>query len=388
MTLSHQLQRRAARLLPFVANICSTLRLDELQHRYFENVLSVIPASGLAFYLLDPETRLPIRTAVVGADAHFMKVYEERGRAVDPLHACVLKTLRPVHSGLLCSLEEWRRHPIYDVFGMAELDYVMEAPVIVGGRLVGTLGFSRRATDNPFDEEDLACAETISHFVSIALTNVNSHEALGEECTALMTALNLVDDPLCIANRAGQVRFVNAAMGRLLNRPLENRTLTDLVQAGLQSLRKGGGAVCQVSQGELTMRLHASQSRQEMVVGFLYRNSGSKDFSRLLGLLTCREIEVLELVDRGLRNKEIARALHVSPHTVKTHLETVFRKLGARSKAQLLARAYQALQAAPYASGVTRDYSNGKPGGRPGPTTVTSRAAGAAPGRSPAYLDW
>jgi len=44
--------------------------------------------------------------------------------------------------------------------------------------------------------------------------------------------------------------------------------------------------------------------------------------------LSSREIEVLELVRRGLSNREIARNLHVSEATVKTHLVHVYSKLG------------------------------------------------------------
>lgn len=44
--------------------------------------------------------------------------------------------------------------------------------------------------------------------------------------------------------------------------------------------------------------------------------------------LSAREIEVLMLVARGASNKEIARALHISEATVKSHLIHIFSKLG------------------------------------------------------------
>jgi DNA-binding NarL/FixJ family response regulator len=44
--------------------------------------------------------------------------------------------------------------------------------------------------------------------------------------------------------------------------------------------------------------------------------------------LSSREIEVLEAVARGLSNRAIARSLHISEATVKTHLVHVFGKLG------------------------------------------------------------
>lgn len=55
-------------------------------------------------------------------------------------------------------------------------------------------------------------------------------------------------------------------------------------------------------------------------------------------LLTPREIEVLSALAKGQSNKEIARALAISLHTVKFHVEAIFRKLGVRTRAEAVAR--------------------------------------------------
>ena len=55
-------------------------------------------------------------------------------------------------------------------------------------------------------------------------------------------------------------------------------------------------------------------------------------------LLTPREIEVLGALGNGLTNKEVARLLGISPHTVKFHIESLFRKLGAASRAEAVAK--------------------------------------------------
>ena len=53
-----------------------------------------------------------------------------------------------------------------------------------------------------------------------------------------------------------------------------------------------------------------------------------------LPLLTPRETEVLAAISEGFSNKEIARRLEISLHTVKFHIESLLRKLGARSRAE------------------------------------------------------
>ena len=56
--------------------------------------------------------------------------------------------------------------------------------------------------------------------------------------------------------------------------------------------------------------------------------------------LTPREAEVLSLIARGFSNREIAAALFVSEATVKTHVNHVFAKIGARDRAQAVHYAY------------------------------------------------
>jgi LuxR family maltose regulon positive regulatory protein len=60
---------------------------------------------------------------------------------------------------------------------------------------------------------------------------------------------------------------------------------------------------------------------------------------RLSEPLSERELEVLALVASGMSNKEIAGKLFVSIVTVKTHINNLYRKLGARSRTQAIARA-------------------------------------------------
>ena len=50
--------------------------------------------------------------------------------------------------------------------------------------------------------------------------------------------------------------------------------------------------------------------------------------------LTEREKEVLELIIQGKSNPQIANELILSIHTVKAHLESIFKKLGVHNKVQ------------------------------------------------------
>lgn len=70
----------------------------------------------------------------------------------------------------------------------------------------------------------------------------------------------------------------------------------------------------------------------------LYRRRCSFDDSVLRENwgMSDREVEVVMLVQRGMSNREIAEALHISINTVKTHLRAIFTKSGFRSRLSLV----------------------------------------------------
>lgn len=59
-----------------------------------------------------------------------------------------------------------------------------------------------------------------------------------------------------------------------------------------------------------------------------------RDGPNKLELLSPREQEVLALLSQGLSNKDIADALSISAHTVKTHVERTYNKLGVSTRSE------------------------------------------------------
>jgi NarL family two-component system response regulator LiaR len=61
----------------------------------------------------------------------------------------------------------------------------------------------------------------------------------------------------------------------------------------------------------------------------------------LLEQLTDRELQVLQLVAAGRRNREIAESLRVTVKTVEFHLSNILSKLNAQSRTEAVVRAWQ-----------------------------------------------
>ena len=110
----------------------------------------------------------------------------------------------------------------------------------------------------------------------------------------------------------------------------EGAPMADLLSATLAARQSGRlDAAGRISVSYLA-RLLASVAQEAMVP--------AAD-RRLPEPLSERELEVLALISAGKSNKEIARELFLSMSTIKTHINRLYRKLGARSRTEALSRA-------------------------------------------------
>jgi len=81
---------------------------------------------------------------------------------------------------------------------------------------------------------------------------------------------------------------------------------------------------------EVVLRVFAGEvSFPQSMSVVLKAVSGAKDQENLL---TPRELEIIELVAKGLQNKEIAASLGIKTRTVDYHVGNILSKLGAKSR--------------------------------------------------------
>jgi ATP/maltotriose-dependent transcriptional regulator MalT len=121
--------------------------------------------------------------------------------------------------------------------------------------------------------------------------------------------------------------------------------------------------VCAVRSSSALAELVATFESERPTLEALYRKSHDRALARAAGfrtretrspheVLSPREMEVLGLIARGFRNREISKALFIADSTTKVHVRHILEKLGVRTRAQAVAR-YEMFADTRYGSGAS-----------------------------------
>jgi DNA-binding CsgD family transcriptional regulator/PAS domain-containing protein len=347
----------------FVLELHGCLTLREVQGAFMHAADRLLPARAHGIYELDGDGLTPLEVQTRGVSDAFLSEYEARGRSLDPVFGRVATTHEPVSSDLAWSGDAWRAQPFYEVLGHGDIHHLVQAPLVVEGRLVGTLNVASPLGAPAFGPAEVARLRRVARHVSVAYGRARRVDALERRCTTAEELLDALGVPLLAHTAEGALLYANRAADRLLATPLGAGTATALRAA----LRRNAAAIATrgsrvatetvvvvPEQGDgsrwrprparpqgactaLAVRTTAVRRAPEVLASFVYEAPTA--LPAALPGLSPREQEVVELVVRGLSNRAIAEAASISENTVKQHLKRVYAKLGVHSRAEAAAAA-------------------------------------------------
>ena len=126
----------------------------------------------------------------------------------------------------------------------------------------------------------------------------------------------------------------------LLTASLDEDGVLEAMQAGVSGLvLKESAAVMLV---QTVRRVHRGERALEpsLVSRALDRLAQREEAKKIVEVLSKRETEVVRMVAAGLRNKEIAEKLSIGEGTVKSHLHSIYEKLGVHGRVELTMYAF------------------------------------------------
>jgi DNA-binding NarL/FixJ family response regulator len=157
----------------------------------------------------------------------------------------------------------------------------------------------------------------------VVLMDLSMPGMSGIEATQRLTAAAPLARVLVLTMMTDDEYVMNALLAGACGYLLKDSSVDQIIE-GIQAAARGESVISPRIAGCLVRRL---REPQEIEPGL----SGSE--------MTPRELEVLELLARGLDNSEIARALFLSQHTVKNHVSSILIKLQVENRIQAAVRA-------------------------------------------------
>lgn len=316
--------------------------LEEIEQDYLLYIAPLIQSHAAALYYFKPHETQPIRIAANGVDEEFLSYYEIKGRSLDPLRSWITTKRTPYLSQLLLGLKGWQNHPVYSVVGTVSIDYAMQAPLVCGDEIIGTLNFGREVAEGKYTQLDLKAISILSQFLSLAIPHSLTRLSLSNRRKEFCQAMEHVQQGIVIVDSTHKVQYANREAKKVITRTLgphkPARRLAELIHNASQTNGKSGI----VEENTLLTRFcPIPGSTDKQTVALLNEVSPPSDFAIFQQFLTYREIDVLKLVEQGLQNREIAEELCVSVNTVKRHLDNIYCKLKVNSRTELVAKVYR-----------------------------------------------
>jgi DNA-binding CsgD family transcriptional regulator len=244
---------------------------------------------------------------------------------------------------------ELHRLELYDLFYRPiGTEHQLAFTVPAEGRLIG-ITLSRGEPD--FDDADRELLDRVRELVVPLYRNLLDRARL----QAVLAALDSADAEhapvaVFVVHGGGALEAVHARAERVLSLlAVEPHVLGELREwAHMRRQRRGilssGGPLrLSLRTGELLATyVHGDPGGLDAIALHAGRRPAA-EVLRALGL-TARQARVLELICEGHTSAEIALVLTLSEHTVRHHIEEIYRRLGVRSRAGAASRAAQALR--------------------------------------------
>jgi DNA-binding CsgD family transcriptional regulator len=228
------------------------------------------------------------------------------------------------------------------------LYYELAMPLVANNRLIGGIGVFKQKDENNFTSRDVAILNKLNEFIAsdlwtfLEFTNIQKDYQTYNNCfdqtpigiilldknfsvincnktaEALISGLHIfVQQFICEIISRYSNEFSNLSEMKFFYKSLE----VNLVLNRIYSVCSGVDPV-------YTIFISEDKERKWIDDGkFQERNN-----------LTARESEILELVKNGLSNEEIAAHLYISIHTVKAHMENIFKKLEVKNRTSALCK--------------------------------------------------
>lgn len=233
------------------------------------------------------------------------------------------------------------------------LYYELVLPLKANNRLIGGIGVFKEKDENNFSNRDIAILSRLNEFISNDLCSYLEYSSIQKECQTYHdcfeetpTGIIILDQNFAIKryNRAAEIFAGKLRLGNSPHSSMQ-QFIYEIISKFSAEINNPHADITffyKTYKINIMFNLIPSvcESLDSVYMIFITEENENKltspDSLRESYNLTAREADVLSLVKDGLSNEEIAKNLFISTHTVKSHMENIFKKLQVKNRTAAL----------------------------------------------------
>lgn len=330
----------------------------DYRYKVLKYLSGIFSFNHLTFMLVDEKGMF---TSPLGLNIsnQLCRMYSEYYFKTDIFHPMnispqLLLTKQALTTTDLMSFKQFENTEYYNDFLKKEnLYYEIAMPLKIGRKMIGGVGILRPKEEGNFSAKDLEILTKLSDHIAyhlneyIETSQLKNGQQIYRDCLCqLPLGLIVLDSNRVVVNCNEKAKtychdIFNGKAGADPVRQTVKMVLSDVAFHEMNT-----SSCLYKSKGRYNFKIvisdipHVQKGSDTYYLVYIGKAS-PVDKIALTTLakeygLTGRELEIIEHISQGLSNKEIADRLYISYHTVRTHLDNIFNKLGVSSRTAVL----------------------------------------------------
>ncbi|WP_090088998.1 response regulator transcription factor [Clostridium uliginosum] len=236
---------------------------------------------------------------------------------------------------------------------MDNLYYEIAMPLRRGKDLLGGIGVFNPKDLGNFTSKDILILEKLSGFISNAFNNYIQLNKVSYEQEFLKDMTLEAPIGIAVLNNSYSIIYSNNIATDFCLDILSDKTCLNPIQHVIDKVflecqfkKEDSSSFLYTTMNSYSFKIVSSivsdafTGLESLMYVYITKevSNDDKTFDRIVFNynLTNREMEVINLVFKGLSNKEISQRLFISCHTVKTHMENIFKKMQVNNRTSLI----------------------------------------------------
>lgn len=344
--MNTQVQQKIIQFLDKMLVETSNFRLHVL-----ESLCDTFGLQHSIFWLFDKQGNFT-QPVFINVEDNFMDEYRGCFYWEDVLNPYNVKNHLPYNNVFtvknVMSWDEYKNTKYYDAF-MRKYNYYDEILIYLtnGNSLIGAIGIGLQK-NNTFDIGELKALEVVSRHISKTLAGKLFLDDITYHNLVMETSSNQLPIGMVVFDEFFNILHINRTAQDIILALKPHQDITDMKcflgsfldhypswQAGLADT-----IITENSNRILFHIVPESIKNNKAYILFFIPESflAKKELLKANNIpydLSKRELEIVELVIKGFSNQDIACELFISLHTVKTHLQNIFKKVGVTNRTAL-----------------------------------------------------